>query len=346
MDAINKNATTITIPTGLSSLFLLASTTPTTTNRQFQFVDYGESFSSPDGKPTISCDGRIPGGVTLELTHWTGNETPDELYADTSTEMALKLAQHKQFSDQLAEAIVLNNHYDTDGILSVWACLEPSLALEYSDLLIQGAEAGDFGEWSTDAGVKLDCALSEMCVGDEESAFYAALKELPSMLQDFKTTGGKAYEDLWKPEFEYAAKSWEALQTGDVALKAFNDDIAVLQEASSTSISPYALHRGLKQKKIHHKVKRILRATTTTDKLSSFKYEKVGHGWIQKVLERQPVPSVDANQLVENLNSIEKTNCWKSGGSGLIGICYTTKKIAKTPEEVAEAMARYDDGLN
>jgi hypothetical protein len=212
--------------------------------------------------------------------------------------------------------------------------------------LIQGAEAGDFGEWSSDLGVKLDCALSEMCVGDdEETAFQTALEELPVMLQDFETTGGKSYQHLWKPGFDYATKCWEALQSGDAVLEAFNDDIAILREAPSFPMAPYALHRGLREKGLQNNIKRILKVTAIQKDTSTFKYEKIGHGWIQKVVERQAVPNVDSNKLVDQLNSLEQGPCWKSGGGGLVAICYTTKAVLNSPEQVAEAMAQYDDGL-
>jgi hypothetical protein len=65
------------------------------------------------------------------LTHWTGNETPDQYYADdTTTEMTLQFA--KGPLENFENAVVLNNRYDTDGVsLSVWAacCLVPQKAM-------------------------------------------------------------------------------------------------------------------------------------------------------------------------------------------------------------------------
>ena len=57
--------------------------------RQFRYIPYGES--APAGVPSLSCDGKVP-GTTLDLTHWTNNETPEALYADTSTKIALNFA--------------------------------------------------------------------------------------------------------------------------------------------------------------------------------------------------------------------------------------------------------------
>lgn len=36
--------------------------------------------------------------------------------------------------------MVLNNHFDTDGALSVWTMVEPEAALKRRQLLIQAAE--------------------------------------------------------------------------------------------------------------------------------------------------------------------------------------------------------------
>ena len=59
------------------------------------------------------------------------------LYADTSTECALRLARACARGEyaELAGATVLNNHFDTDGVLAVWACLKPAEALRHSALL-------------------------------------------------------------------------------------------------------------------------------------------------------------------------------------------------------------------
>lgn len=133
---------------------IVASTATLSLTRSFRFVPHGERAPATDG-PTISCDGRVP-GCTLELTHWTDNATPDHLYADTSTECALRLARACARGEHaaLAHATVLNNHFDTDGVLSVWACLEPEAALAHAELLAEGAAAGDFGEWSSPRGAR------------------------------------------------------------------------------------------------------------------------------------------------------------------------------------------------
>ena len=194
-------------------------------SRSFLFVPYGEAVSPSlaASGPTISCDGRVPGS-TLELTHWTANVTPKPLYADTSTECALRLAHACARGEyaQLAEATVLNNHFDTDGVLAVWACLEPEAALRHAALLCEGAEAGDFGEWSSDRGIQLDAAIEAIgggalgaAAGESTDAakYAAALEMLPSLLEELPQ-----HEALWREGFDEATAGWAALLDGRATL--------------------------------------------------------------------------------------------------------------------------------
>src|SRR5215510_16596496 len=90
----------------------------------------------------ISCDGLVP-GAALDLSHWEGNRTPRELAADTSTEIALRFVASARAADW-RDAVVVNNHFDTDGVLSVWTLLAPAEAQARRALLVAAAAAGDF----------------------------------------------------------------------------------------------------------------------------------------------------------------------------------------------------------
>src|ERR1044071_4425111 len=108
---------------------------------RFEFVEGPYTGAAP----AICCDGLVP-GLVLELSHWTGNRTPLEFKADTSTEMALKFVG-SQASLTLAGAPIVNNHFDVDGVMAIWVLLEPEQAAASRDLLVAAAEAGDFDEW-------------------------------------------------------------------------------------------------------------------------------------------------------------------------------------------------------
>lgn len=307
----------------------------TTNTREFRFVHYGSTFESPN-RETISCDGRVE-GTSLELTHWTNNKTPDALYADTSTEMALKFAllDDSKFED----ALILNNHYDSDGVLSVWACLEPERALKYSSLLKEGAEAGDFGEWSSDNGVKLDCAIESYLVNDEEAAYESVLKELPNILQDLIDSGGESYKELCKDGFQAALEDWEAIQAGEASLKKGPGKMVLVEESDGHHLSPYALHRGLIDSRLSEGVTRVLRCLSfNDDKTYRYRYEMPGYGWVKKLVDRPVIPAVDGSKLVQKLG-----DDWTPSGS-LTGICHTTRTIEMQPKDVASLLHTLDGG--
>src|SRR5258708_6021751 len=108
--------------------------------------------------PKLSVDGTV--GNAIHFSHWKGNETPQSVKADTSTEIALNLVAAPN-RDELTQGIdlVTNNHFDTDGVLSVWTVLTGEPALELRGQLIAAAEAGDFSELSTEDGVRASIVI-------------------------------------------------------------------------------------------------------------------------------------------------------------------------------------------
>src|ERR1041385_691175 len=103
--------------------------------------------------PKLSVDGTVDSAI--HFSHWNGNRTPASVKADTSTEIALNVVAAPD-RDELTQGIevVTNNHFDTDGVLSVWAMLNGGRALALRDQLIAAAEAGDFCEFSSVDGVR------------------------------------------------------------------------------------------------------------------------------------------------------------------------------------------------
>src|SRR6266542_6156629 len=103
--------------------------------------------------PKLSVDGTVDNAV--HFSHWKGNETPASVKADTSTEIALNLVAAPN-REELTGGIdlVTNNHFDTDGVLSVWTVLTGERALDLRDKLIAAVAAGHFSELSTLAAVR------------------------------------------------------------------------------------------------------------------------------------------------------------------------------------------------
>lgn len=114
-----------------------------------------------DPDECVSVDGNAPG--RLNLSHWPGNRTPEGLRHDLSTGSALMLAKAANRA-ALLEGIttVTNNHWDTDGLCSAWAVLEPEKAMAKMPALISAAMAGDFEVFTTPEGVKIDLTLTAL----------------------------------------------------------------------------------------------------------------------------------------------------------------------------------------
>src|SRR6185295_9731975 len=193
--------------------------------------------SQLDDVPKLSVDGTVPNSI--HFSHWNGNETPEEVKADTSTEIALNLVGSPQ-RQKLTQGIelVTNNHFDTDGVLSVWTVLAGERALDLSDQLVPAAEAGDFSELKTENGVRVSIViqgsdqpfpsddngsplarhLAGESVEDEARAYDLVLPEVEHLL-----TKPDDFEHLWRPSWEKLAAAIESFERGSSRVQEFSD---------------------------------------------------------------------------------------------------------------------------
>lgn len=200
-----------------------------------RFEFYTEAL---DNVPKLSVDGTVDNSI--HFSHWEGNRTPSEVKADTSTEIALKLAASPNRA-QLTNAIelVTNNHFDTDGVLSVWTVLNGERALPYRDLLIAAAEAGDFSEYSSDDGVRVSIAiqgsdqaspnnddgspLAKFIAGeevdDDARAYELVLPRVEHLLTNIND-----YESLWREGWNNVAAAIESFEQGKSRVTEFADE--------------------------------------------------------------------------------------------------------------------------
>ncbi len=93
----------------------------------------------------IFVDGQTRGyrpSFDLELSHWVPNQTPKEYKKNTSTEICLEFVKNPR--PEFENALIINNHLDVDGLLSVFVLQNPSLSLVHETILVDAARAGDF----------------------------------------------------------------------------------------------------------------------------------------------------------------------------------------------------------
>jgi hypothetical protein len=193
--------------------------------------------SGLDDVPKLSVDGTV--GNSVHLSHWQGNETPVEVKADTSTEIALKVnASPNRGALTQGIELVTNNHFDTDGVLSVWTMLNGERALELRDKLIPAAEAGDFSEFTNENAVRASIAiqgsdqpvteddsgsplarqLAGAAVDDDARAYELVLPEVGRLL-----TQTDEYENLWRGPWQQIATALESFERGASTVEEFRD---------------------------------------------------------------------------------------------------------------------------
>ena len=199
-----------------------------------RFEFYSEAL---DNVPKLSVDGTVDNSI--HFSHWQGNTTPAEVKADTSTEIALNLVASPN-RETLTNGIelVTNNHFDTDGTLSVWTVLTGERALPFRDLLIAAAEAGDFSEYSSDDGVRVSIAiqgadqaspnnetgspLARLLAGenvdDDARAYELVLPEVERLLANIND-----YESLWREGWESVVAAIESFERGDSKVTEYSD---------------------------------------------------------------------------------------------------------------------------
>src|SRR5262245_61496807 len=108
-----------------------------------QFVPY----TNVEAVPNVIVDGAATRNTVLTLSHWPKSGTPADLRADTSAAIVFNYLDSPRF--HVGASAVSNNHFDEDGLVGIFAMLNPALAAAHRDLLIDAAQAGDFGVFKT-----------------------------------------------------------------------------------------------------------------------------------------------------------------------------------------------------
>lgn len=190
-----------------------------------RFEFYSEAIADT---PKLSVDGTVSNSI--HFSHWQGNETPAEVKADTSTEIALNLVTSPNRTKLTKNIdLVTNNHFDTDGMLSVWTVMAGERAAQYRDILIAAAEAGDFSEYSSADGVRISLTIqgSDQVVPDEDTGsplarmlagenvdddarcYELIMPEVERLLTNIND-----YESLWRSGWRKIVEALESFDRG------------------------------------------------------------------------------------------------------------------------------------
>ena len=314
-----------------------------------------------DSVPKLSVDGTVSNSV--HFSHWEGNQTPGEVKADTSTEIALNLvaSPHYQKLTQGIE-LVTNNHFDTDGVLSVWTVLNGERAVDLREHLIPAAEAGDFSEFSTENGVRasiviqgsdqaspnnetgspLAASLAGREIKDDAEAYELVLPEVERVLRN---TG--EYETLWRSGWESIASAIESFEKGKSKVEEYRDGrlslITLAPEVFSPSgfnptrhAAPYTAISRYARGQI------FLIATPLRDGWT-YRIDYPYYSWAETMV-RPKVTRYDFGPMVSQLNQIEQNpgGAWKLDNSEMT----SAVKFSDASNTLAPTKLRPDELVN
>lgn len=110
-------------------------------------VIYADGAQAPD----------TAAGASIDLSHWVPNTTDARYKADTSTEICCNYAADP---DRTSADLVVNDHVDIDGVLSLYSLVHSATALEHREALVAAASMGDFLAWPGRTGFTVAQSLA------------------------------------------------------------------------------------------------------------------------------------------------------------------------------------------
>jgi hypothetical protein len=275
-----------------------------------------------DDVPKLSVDGTVDNSI--HFSHWQGNQTPIELKADTSTEIALNLVASPN-RDALTQGIelVTNNHFDTDGVLSVWTVLAGKRALDLRDQLIPAAEAGDFSEFKNEASVRasiviqgsdqptpgeesgspIACHLAGQQVTDDARAYELVLPEVERIL-----TRTNDYEHLWRDAWNKIFAALESFERGSSVVTEFADAGLSLITLAPEVFSPAGFdptrHAGPYTAISRYARGQLFLIATPLQQGWAYRIDYPYYSWAETIV-RPLIPRRDFSEVLLTLNQLE-----------------------------------------
>jgi hypothetical protein len=266
--------------------------------------------------PNIIVDGAAAAGTVLTLSHWPKSGTPAQLKRDTSAEIVFAYLDSPDF--HVDADLVSNNHFDEDGLVGIFALTAPSLAEKYRDLLMDAANAGDFGVYRQRDAARIVFTISayadsttsplpkeifQVPYPQMAARLYEHLLELlPRLL-----TGVSDYKRLWETEDANLTATEALVENGEITIEERpNLDLAVIHgpenlpttvvhrftQTRLAELHPFALHNRTKCSRLL-----IVRGQHVE---FQYRYES----WVQ-LASRRPPARVDLKDLAAELNQEE-----------------------------------------
>ena len=268
-------------------------------------------------EPNIIADGPANAYTKLVLSHWPGVKLPEPLRDDLSCQIAFKYLEQPEY--HIDVDAVSNNHFDEDGLVSLYALISPQEAMADKQLLIDIAAAGDFGiytdrdaariafvlkAWATPPLSPLNQSVFALPYPEQVEILYSELlPRLPKILERVHYL-----EQYWRQEDTLLNRSEEAIGEGTIKIEEIPQaNLAIVTlPTPKPSLAEEAYSKPwsetIQLMAVHNQtdMMRILLVQGQRYRLY-YRYET----WVQYV-SRQLQPRKDFSSLAETLNQVEK----------------------------------------
>ncbi len=182
-----------------------------------KYLDYERSRRVPN----IVVDGSANASTVVTLSHWPGANAPDGLARDLSAEMAFAYLDNPSAHEDAG--VVTNNHFDQDGLVSIFTLCQPEIAMAHREVLIDVASAGDFGKYNERRAAHASVVIahwSDLGLGYEE-----ALPRLMDLVTD-----PTPYRHIWEREDANLTASEAAIVRGSIVITEMPEiDLAIVE---------------------------------------------------------------------------------------------------------------------
>jgi hypothetical protein len=298
-----------------------------------------EPYESLSERPHVMVDGAARASSVLTLSHWPASPTPPMLARDVSAESVLEYLRAVQSigsgasfprarrglrtvlaSGALAEAVT-NDHFDEDGLMSVYALVDPETALARGELLVAVAMCGDFGVVASDVAARISFAVgplaeAEAGPGSGTSERYKAVLPYVGELLRFP----ERFKRYWAIEAAQLRAGRAALASGEVEIAERPDvDLAVVSRSRSPGAGPSRGPSGASGGMPVHAA--AVHSVTKASRVLAFDGQRCElclryEGWVRTVSRRVPLRP-DLAPLAERLSAEEPSGvAWEANAVG------------------------------
>jgi len=273
-------------------------------------------FERLDSSPNIIVDGSAGIGTILTLSHWPKSGTPAYLKRDTSAEIVFAYLDSP--TSHVRADIVSNNHFDEDGLIGVFALIDPSKAEQYRHLLVDAARAGDFGVFKQRDAARIAFTISAYA-DPETSPLPAELFAMPypqlasqlyiqllQILPGF-LTNLSAYKQLWEAEDAKLTASEELIEQGRITIEERPAvDLAVINIPENLPAQPVHRFTQIRLATCHPFAlhNRTVRSRLLIVQGQHVEFHYRYESWVQ-LASRRPPSRVDLSALARELNREE-----------------------------------------